>query len=270
MIRITVSSQARCSSRFVRQRAQQPAGRPAASRLRAPRSGGYPASALPREQDGVIYTDSLLIKNRIAKFNSCYQLNSEFQRQGRLTRCNARTTLETNQKCAGAGNAPITTRCRPRSINGKLKKDILRKARTRSTLQSSPPGTVYAVAGRDRQSARSFAKARGINVIIDAAQVPLLYAADSIDITRAFITEFNSKNPVTAATTTRRRSRATKAQKHKWNLCFLCFLWHYLWKQFSTHWRFKSSCRTAIRFSSSIASWSSCPRKNRRHKAGKY
>jgi len=47
-----------------------------------------------------------------------------------------------------------------------------------------------------------FAKSRGINVIIDAAQVPLLYAADSTDITRAFITDFNSKNPVTAATAT--------------------------------------------------------------------
>ena len=47
----------------------------------------------------------------------------------------------------------------------------------------------------------AFAKARGINVIIDAAQVPLLYAADSIDITRAFITEFNSKNPVAASAT---------------------------------------------------------------------
>ena len=44
----------------------------------------------------------------------------------------------------------------------------------------------------------AFAKARGINVIIDAAQVPLLYAAESIDITKAFITDFNSKNPVTA------------------------------------------------------------------------
>jgi len=48
----------------------------------------------------------------------------------------------------------------------------------------------------------AFAKARGINVIIDAAQVPLLYAADNIDITRAFIADFNAKNPVTAATTT--------------------------------------------------------------------
>jgi Skp family chaperone for outer membrane proteins len=48
----------------------------------------------------------------------------------------------------------------------------------------------------------AFAKARGINVILDGTQVPLLYAADSIDITRAFINEFNSKNPVTATTTT--------------------------------------------------------------------
>jgi Skp family chaperone for outer membrane proteins len=47
-----------------------------------------------------------------------------------------------------------------------------------------------------------FAKSRGINVIIDGAQVPLLYAADSTDITRAFISDFNSKNPVTAATAT--------------------------------------------------------------------
>jgi len=39
-------------------------------------------------------------------------------------------------------------------------------------------------------------------VILDGTQVPLLYAADSIDITRAFINEFNSKNPVTATTTT--------------------------------------------------------------------
>jgi hypothetical protein len=36
-------------------------------------------------------------------------------------------------------------------------------------------------------------------VIVDGSQVPFVYAADNIDITRAFITEFNSKNPATAA-----------------------------------------------------------------------
>jgi outer membrane protein len=46
-----------------------------------------------------------------------------------------------------------------------------------------------------------FAKARGITLIIDGANVPVVYAADSTDITKAFITEFNSKNPVTASTT---------------------------------------------------------------------
>ena len=66
----------------------------------------------------------------------------------------------------------------------------------------------------------AFAKARGINVIIDAAQVPLLYAADSIDITRAFITEFNSKNPVTAATANATK-QAPKIKKHG---CYFVFM----------------------------------------------
>ena len=47
----------------------------------------------------------------------------------------------------------------------------------------------------------AFAKARGITVIVDGSQVPVVYAADNIDITRAFINEFNSKNPATAAAT---------------------------------------------------------------------
>ena len=46
-----------------------------------------------------------------------------------------------------------------------------------------------------------FAKAHNITVIIDGTQVPLVYASDSIDITRVFINEFNSKNPATASVT---------------------------------------------------------------------
>jgi Skp family chaperone for outer membrane proteins len=47
-----------------------------------------------------------------------------------------------------------------------------------------------------------YAKQHNINVLIDGSQVPLVYAADSIDITRAFINDFNGKNPATAAVTT--------------------------------------------------------------------
>jgi hypothetical protein len=37
-------------------------------------------------------------------------------------------------------------------------------------------------------------------MILDASQVQgILYAADSLDITKAFISDYNSKNPATAA-----------------------------------------------------------------------
>jgi Skp family chaperone for outer membrane proteins len=48
----------------------------------------------------------------------------------------------------------------------------------------------------------AYAKQRGITVVIDASRVPLVYANESIDITRAFISEFNSKNPATASVST--------------------------------------------------------------------
>jgi Skp family chaperone for outer membrane proteins len=50
----------------------------------------------------------------------------------------------------------------------------------------------------------AFGKARGITMILDGSQVPLVYAAESTDVTKAFIADYNSKNPATATTTTPR------------------------------------------------------------------
>ncbi len=48
----------------------------------------------------------------------------------------------------------------------------------------------------------AFAKARGITMILDGSQVQgIVYAAEGLDITKAFISEFNAKNPVAAAVT---------------------------------------------------------------------
>jgi len=48
----------------------------------------------------------------------------------------------------------------------------------------------------------AFAKARGITMILDGSQVQgILYAADGLDITKAFISEYNARNPATAAVT---------------------------------------------------------------------
>ncbi len=47
----------------------------------------------------------------------------------------------------------------------------------------------------------AYAKTHGITLIIDGSQTPILYASESMDVTKAFITEYNLKNPVTAQLT---------------------------------------------------------------------
>ncbi|MBA3442235.1 MAG: OmpH family outer membrane protein [Pyrinomonadaceae bacterium] len=47
----------------------------------------------------------------------------------------------------------------------------------------------------------AFAKQRGYTLILDAKDVPILYALPSMDITRDFITEYNRQKPATAANT---------------------------------------------------------------------
>ena len=48
----------------------------------------------------------------------------------------------------------------------------------------------------------AFAKAHGITLILDVTKVQGIVSADgSLDITKAFITEFNTKNPATASLT---------------------------------------------------------------------
>jgi len=189
--------------------AQQPAGRPATQPTPTPAA---PAPvALPMSKMAVLYTDLFLDpKTGIGKFNSVVtKLNSEFAKlKDEINQMQNRAqTLETEvtKLREGGAAAPID----PQSLQTKidqleqLKKDIQRKGEDAQANYNRRRQELFNPLQEEIGKAlEAFAKARGINVIIDAAQVPLLYAADSIDITRAFITEFNAKNPVTAATTT--------------------------------------------------------------------
>lgn len=159
----------------------------------------------------VIYTDLFLDqKTGIAKFNSVVtKLNGEFQKtKDELTQMQTRgTALEAEiTKLRGAPEgAPVDQRSLQAKIDqlDQLKKDIQRKGEDAQANYNRRRQELFGPLQEEIGKAlEAFAKARGINVIIDAAQVPLLYAADSIDITRAFIADFNSKNPATAATTT--------------------------------------------------------------------
>jgi outer membrane protein len=190
--------------------AQRPAAQPTPTPGAA--APATPATvALPTSKMAVIYTDMFLDpKSGIAKFNSVVtKLNNEFQGQkndiqGMQTRAQTLQDEITKLQSAPEGT-PIDQRALQAKIDQleQLKKDIQRKGEDAQAAYNRRRQELFTpLQDEIGRALEAFAKARGINVIIDAAQVPLLYAADSIDITRAFITDFNSKNPVTAATTT--------------------------------------------------------------------
>jgi Skp family chaperone for outer membrane proteins len=192
--------------------AQRPAASPAAAQPTPTPAPATPATvSLPMSKMAVIYTDLFLDqKTGIAKFNSVLtKLNDEFKKlKDDITQMQTRAqTLEaeiTKLREAPAGT-PIDQRALQAKIDqlDQLKKDFQRKGEDAQAAYNKRRQELFMpLQDEITRALEGFAKARGINVIIDAAQVPLLYAADSIDITRAFITDFNSKNPVTAATTT--------------------------------------------------------------------
>lgn len=159
----------------------------------------------------VIYSDLFLDqKNGIGKFSSTLtKLNAEFQVvRNELTQMQTRGQ-QLEDEINKLQTAPAGTPIDQRSLQAKadqleqLKKDIQRKGEDAQTNYNKRRAELFApVQDEVGKALEAFAKARGITVIIDAASVPLLYAADSTDITRAFIADFNAKNPVTAATTT--------------------------------------------------------------------
>lgn len=197
--------------------AQRPAATPtpvpAPSRpaTAAPAAPADNTAALPMSKMAVIYTDLFLDqKTGIAKFNNLIaKLNGEFQKiKDELTQMQTRAqALETeiNKLREAPEGTPIDQKALQAKIDqlDQLKKDIQRKGEDAQGAYNKRRQEIFTpLQDEIGKALEVFAKARGINVIIDAAQVPLLYAAETIDITRAFIADFNSKNPVTAATTT--------------------------------------------------------------------
>jgi len=61
-------------------------------------------------------------------------------------------------------------------------------------------GPVYEEIGK---ALDAYAKARGITLVLDVTKIQgILSASESLDITKPFIVEFNTKNPATASLTT--------------------------------------------------------------------
>ena len=183
----------------VQQRPTTPAAPPAtAPQTTAP-------VAIPDSKMAMIYSDAFLDpKNGIARFNSLLgTLNREFEPrrtelQGMQTRITTLTKEIEDTQTVADPNAIRQKRDQLAQISTEFK----RKGEDAEAAYNKRRQEIFLPLQQDIQKALEvFAKARGITVIVDGSQVPLVYAADNIDVTRAFISEFNSKNPATASVT---------------------------------------------------------------------
>lgn len=166
------------------------------------------STSIPESKIALIYSDAFLDpKTGIARFTSLVTtLNREFQpRQTELQTLQQRITTLTNEVNQAQAASSVVD---PKSIQAKidtldqLKKDLQRKGEDAQAAYNKRRQDIFQPLQDDIGKAlEAYAKQRNINVIIDASQVPLVYGAEALDITRAFINEYNSKNPATASVT---------------------------------------------------------------------
>ena len=183
----------------------------AQTRPAAPAGAPATTGTVPESKIALIYSDAFLdAKTGIGRFNTLVTtLNREFQpRQTELQGMQTRIQTLTNE-VAQAQQGPASTVVDQKSIQTKidqletLKKDYQRKGEDAQAAYNKRRTEMFSPLQEDIGKAlEAYAKAHNIQVIIDGSQVPLVYAADALDITRVFINEFNTKNPATAAAIT--------------------------------------------------------------------
>ena len=161
--------------------------------------------AVPDSKMAMIYSDAFLDpKNGIARFNSLLgTLNREFEpRRTELQGMQTRITTLTKEIEDTQSVADPNALRQKRDQLAQVSTDFKRKGEDAEAAYNKRRQEIFLPLQQDIQKAlEAFAKARGITVIVDGSQVPVVYAADNIDVTRAFISEFNSKNPATASVT---------------------------------------------------------------------
>jgi len=155
----------------------------------------------------VIYSEQFQDqKTGIARFTvTLNKLNAEFQKiQNDLTQTSQRLTVLQDEitKLQQAGGAT------PAQIQAKIdtldqqKRDYQRRGEDAKAQYQKRYQDLFLPLQDDVSKALdAYARARGITLIIDGSQVAILYAAESMDVTRAFINEYNLKNPATAQAT---------------------------------------------------------------------
>ena len=172
-----------------------------------PKAPTTPVTSVPVSKIAVIYSEEFQNpKTGIARFIALItRLNGEFQKvQNELTQTAQRLKQlqdEITNLQRGAAVVP------PAQIQAKidqldqLKKDYQRKGEdAQAAYQKRRQELLGPLQDDVGKALDTYAKGHAITMIIDGSQVQgIIYAAESIDITRLFISDYNSKNPATAS-----------------------------------------------------------------------
>jgi Skp family chaperone for outer membrane proteins len=155
----------------------------------------------------VIYSEQFQDpKAGIARFTvTLTKLNGEFQKiQDDLTQTAQRLTVlqnEVTQLQQSGGATPAQIQAKIDTLD-QQKRDYQRKGEDAKAQYQKRYQDLFTPLQDDISKAlNAYAKDRGITLIIDGSQVPVLYAAESMNLTAAFISEYNQKNPATAQAT---------------------------------------------------------------------
>jgi Skp family chaperone for outer membrane proteins len=167
--------------------------------------GGAPQTAGSTSRIAVIYSmDFLDAKNGIARLSAAItKVNGEFQKTQDDLKQTAQRLRQQQDEITKLQQTPTAT---PAQVQARIeqldqqKKDYTRRGEDAQAAYQRRRLELLSPLQEDVGKALdAYAKARGITMILDGNQMPLLYAADSIDITKAFIADYNSKNPATAS-----------------------------------------------------------------------
>jgi Skp family chaperone for outer membrane proteins len=165
------------------------------------------ATNIPVSKVAVIFSEAFQdSKAGIARFAVLLtKLNSEFQKtQDELNQTAQRITqLNEDVNKTRAVADPKVTQQKIDQLD-QLKKDYQRKGEDAQAAYQRRRAEVLGPLQDDVGKALSaYAKSHAITIIIDGSQVQgIVYASDTIDITKAFISDFNVKNPATASVAT--------------------------------------------------------------------
>jgi Skp family chaperone for outer membrane proteins len=147
-------------------------------------------------------------KQGIAKFGVLVtKLNGEFQKTQDDLNQTAKTIQalqdEVKKLQETAGSDPKIVQSKVSQLD-QMKKDYQRRGEDGQAAYQRRRQEIFTPLQEDVGKALDvYAKARGITLILDASQLEgILFASETIDITRAFIAEYNSKNPATTAAAT--------------------------------------------------------------------